>query len=411
MYTQALALPHHSLPREVVAVLHLNRAFVRLQQQHAHAAKFDTDCALQLLEQAVTGSVTLHAKAYYRQALAQSALGRYTDAKASLQKCISLGCANDRNVQHLLVQIDANIEQQTSFRHARGLVQAQRLRSARKKLRRLNLDHLRREQLNAPAWSVAEDEWRITFLPSMRFNVTQADIVAMIRSDNKKSLSLDLFMQAHAWHQPRQSLLRLLHDPSMLHCFLAAVQARFHHKQILTLSGHGGFLPCVVAAGNETSSVCNAERNRALSRMSQIVCRSCEVYDIAEYSASQLAHVDVVLTDCFDCTCLGLNVIPWLASLPLPSWRRNKSRPIVEPLNAKIFIKLLEARTESIKGVDMSRINKYRWHPTAFRIDSLEELEKSCSCVQSLCHWEHILTVDFQDLIGVQVRCPNSLMQ
>jgi hypothetical protein len=381
------------------------RSFVRTRAGRLAAAAEDARLALSLCS---TDSDRANALLYLGEAL----LAQCENARArdTLRECAELMLpSEDVHVSRLLSQSENAVAAETSRRRAAGIERAARLRNKRSQLRNAQREALRKQSISSPSWSTTQFEWRPTFVPQLRSQHDASNLQLASDSDLRKQLTVELFQRAYELQAPREAL-SCFYDINRLQCFTRAASLTCENAEVLSLSSGGGFLPCI-SAQFAAKRVAAFEQNAKLARLTAVLrddaVRNYVIAPDVIGGEDACADPDLIFIDRFDHTCLGLNALGALQRMAA----RNTSRkePMIVPRAAIIFVKLVEVRTESVEGFDMSRTNVFRWHPTAKRIKSLDKLRLSCSSFELLSDWIKLHEINFADFLTV--RFPNATLE
>ena len=319
------------------------------------------------------------AKGYYRLGCALERLERYDQATEAFSEGLALEPQNARLADKRdkcagLAEDAKNARVREEGTARRDLVL--KLREARRAEVQLQMQNQYKQAMQSPNFEMEDFDWRPTFFPSSRLrrrgerSSTDSSYVAAVAGYCRRLFDLE---------SPRRDL-GLLSQGGLLGAYEAALAAALKEQpgaHVLVL-GSGSCVLGLMALRCGARRVTCAFRTPSLRRMASVAARE-NLEDPSRITLLESPveecvvedRADVVVTDWFDHTVLGLGVIP---SLETAASRLARPGAKVVPQRVAVRAAIAELRIAKVSGFDLSYLNAYRWHPGHDRCDLSREL-------------------------------------
>jgi len=290
-----------------------------------------------------------------------------------------------------------------------------KLREARRKEVHLQMMNQYKQAMQSPNFEIEDFDWRPTFFPRGRFRAQKN--VESIKAKPYAKAVMNYCNALADLESPRRDLKRLSHA-EMLDCYEAAMKAALAEQpnaHVLVLGSGSCVLPMMAVKAGAGRVSCILQ-NKTLCKMAKLALdvnkdsvdtskirildapvESCFVQGEEEPGEGRSKGIeggaaalvecvlseraDILVTDWFDHTVLGLNLIP---ALELASSRLSKPGVRVIPQSLTVKSMLMELRISSVSGFDLSYLNSYRWHPSHDKMDLSRELSQGTESYKKL---------------------------
>ena len=364
------------------------------------------------------------AKGYYRLGCALQALERHSEAVEAYREGLNLEPENkglkskyEEACANKVLADEAKTRQEGTAR--RDLVL--KLREARRKEVHLQMINQYKQAMQSPNFEIEDYDWRPTFFPRSRLK-PQKNVKDLKQKPYAKAV-INYCNALADLESPRRDL-KVLSNLRMLDCYEAAIKAALCEQpnaHVLVLGSGTCVLPFMaVKAGAgrvscifQSKSVCRmakqaVEFNKDNVDVSKIhileePVESCFVEgeeqdgrkegNLHPRASSIPERADILVTDWFDHTVLGMNLIP---SLEVASSRLLKQGVRVVPQRIKVKSTLMELRISQISGFDLSYLNSYRWHPSHEKLNLNRELNQGAERYLKLSDFFEAAEIDLQ---------------
>ena len=370
------------------------------------------------------------AKGYYRLGCALEALESYAQAAEAYREGLALDPSNGRMKSKLEEATalgetakEARVRDEGTAR--RDLVL--RLREARRKEVHLQMMNQYKQAMQSPDFEMEDFDWRPTFFPRARLKV-QRD-AASVKARPYARAIMNYCKALADLESPRRDL-KVLSNPALVDAYQAAIGSALREQpnaHVLVLGSGTCLLPFMAAEAGAGRVTCIFQ-NQSLCRMARIALEanrervdaskihiidkpieSCFVSGEEDQAGGKDLQIiperaDILITDWFDHTVLGMNMLP---AIEMASSRLLKAGVRVIPQCITVKAMLLELRITQISGFDLSYLNSYRWHPGHEKINLNRELAQGTESYKRLSDAFDAADVDLQARIDAFVKTSN----